>query len=204
MTAPLKVLFADDTLLVLDKPAGLLSVPGRGADKQDCLSARAQAEYPDALIVHRLDMATSGLLLMALLSFGGARAQDVPYTVVGDAIPAPLIATPGDAPRGRAIVADRRVGLCLLCHSGPFPEERFQGNLAPSLAGAGSRYTAGQLRLRLADARRLNAGSLMPAYYRATSDAERDSRVGAAWQGKTLLSAQQVEDVLAFLMTLKD
>ena len=62
---PLKIHFFDDALLVLDKPAGLLCVPGRGADKQDCLSARVQAQYPDALIVHRLDMATSGLLLMA-------------------------------------------------------------------------------------------------------------------------------------------
>lgn len=61
----LQVLHADDHLLVLDKPAGLLAVPGRGEDKQDCLSARAQARYPDALIVHRLDMATSGLVVMA-------------------------------------------------------------------------------------------------------------------------------------------
>lgn len=63
--AGIACLHADDALLVLDKPAGLLSVPGRGADKQDCASARAQALWPDALIVHRLDMATSGLLLMA-------------------------------------------------------------------------------------------------------------------------------------------
>ena len=61
----LEVLYADDALLVLDKPAGLLCVPGRGADKQDCLSARAQARFTDALVVHRLDMATSGLVLMA-------------------------------------------------------------------------------------------------------------------------------------------
>ena len=67
----LTVLYADEAMLVLDKPAGLLSVPGRGADKQDCLSARAQHLYPDALVVHRLDMATSGLLLMAR----GAAAQ---------------------------------------------------------------------------------------------------------------------------------
>jgi tRNA pseudouridine32 synthase/23S rRNA pseudouridine746 synthase len=58
-------LYADDVLLVLDKPGGLLAVPGRGADKQDCLAARVQARYPDALIVHRLDMATSGLMVMA-------------------------------------------------------------------------------------------------------------------------------------------
>ena len=63
--APLTLRYADDALLVFDKPAGLLSVPGRGDDKQDCLSARARAQYPDALVVHRLDMATSGLMLMA-------------------------------------------------------------------------------------------------------------------------------------------
>ena len=63
--AELTVLYADEALLVLDKPAGLLSVPGRGEDKQDCLSARAQSLYPDALIVHRLDMATSGLMVLA-------------------------------------------------------------------------------------------------------------------------------------------
>ncbi len=61
----LAILHADEHLLVLDKPAGLLSVPGRGADKQDCLSARVQAGFPEALTVHRLDMATSGLMLMA-------------------------------------------------------------------------------------------------------------------------------------------
>lgn len=63
--ASIACLHADAALLVLDKPAGLLAVPGRGADKQDCASTRAQAQWPDALIVHRLDMATSGLLLMA-------------------------------------------------------------------------------------------------------------------------------------------
>ena len=68
---PLHILYADDSLLVLNKPSGLLSVPGRGEDKQDCLSRRAQSLYPDALVVHRLDMATSGLLLLAR----GASAQ---------------------------------------------------------------------------------------------------------------------------------
>ncbi|MCT8181009.1 RluA family pseudouridine synthase [Variovorax sp. CY25R-8] len=62
---PLQPVHEDAHLLVLDKPAGLLCVPGRGEDKQDCLSARAQRQWPDALIVHRLDMATSGLVLMA-------------------------------------------------------------------------------------------------------------------------------------------
>ncbi len=129
-----------------------------------------------------------------------ATARAAEPVVVGDAIPAPLTATPGDAARGRAIVADRRVGLCLLCHSGPFPEEPFQGDLAPSLAGAGSRLGAGQLRLRLVDSRRLNPASLMPSYHRADGL----QRVGSAWQGRPILDARQIEDVVAFLQTLKD
>jgi sulfur-oxidizing protein SoxX len=91
----------------------------------------------------------------------------VPLLIEGDAIPQALTAVPGDAARGRAIVANRQQGLCLLCHTGPIPEERFQGDLAPSLAGAGSRWSEGQLRLRMADAQRLNPASIMPAYYRS-------------------------------------
>ena len=121
------------------------------------------------------------------------------FEVVGDGIPQPLTATAGDAERGRAIVANRQVGLCLLCHSGPFPEERFQGNLAPSLAGAGARWTPAQLRLRIADNRRLNPDSLMPAFHRTAGL----QRVGGAWQGRPVLNAQQVEDVAAYLGTLQ-
>jgi sulfur-oxidizing protein SoxX len=121
------------------------------------------------------------------------------FVVVGDGIPQPLTATPGDAQRGRAIVASRQQGLCLLCHSGPFPEERAQGNLATNLAGAGKRWSEAQLRLRIADARRLDPGSLMPAFHRT----EGLRRVGSAWQGRPILDAQQVEDVVAFLRTLQ-
>jgi L-cysteine S-thiosulfotransferase len=124
----------------------------------------------------------------------------LPYTVVGDAVPAPLVETPGDPARGRVIVASRQRGLCLLCHTGPFPEERFQGDLAPSLAGVGSRLSEGQIRLRLIDSRRLDPGSIMPSYYR-TDGLE---RVGAAWRDKPVLSAEEIEDVVAFLATLRD
>ena len=113
--------------------------------------------------------------------------------------PGPLTATPGDAARGRAIVANRQAGLCLLCHSAPIPEERSQGDLAPSLAGAGTRSSAAQLRLRLMDSKALNPASIMPSYYRR----EGFNRPGAAWEGKTILSAQQIEDVVAYLETLK-
>ena len=136
--------------------------------------------------------------LLAAVALAGA----VNFTVVGDGIPSPLGAAPGDAARGRAIVVNRSLGLCLLCHSGPFdrtPEERAQGNLSGSLAGVGSRYSAAQLRLRIADAKRLNAASLMPSFHRS----EGVQRVGAAWQGQPVLNAQQVDDVVAFLLTLQ-
>ena len=136
------------------------------------------------------------LLLLALLLSAGAQAQ----AVVGDAMPQSLTGQPGDASRGRAVVANRQVGLCLLCHSGPFPEERFQGNLAPSLAGAGSRWSEGQLRLRIVDAARLNPATIMPPYYRPDGL----QRVAKSFVGKTILSAAQIEDVIAYLMTLKE
>ena len=131
------------------------------------------------------------------------QAQPAPspaFTIVGDAIPLALTDVPGDAARGRAIVVNRQLGLCLLCHTGPFPEERFQGTLAPDLGGAGARGSAGQLRLRLVDARRVNSASFMPAYYRADGL----TQVGSAWRGKPVLAAQQVEDVVAFLQTLRE
>lgn len=137
-----------------------------------------------------------------LLMASAAHAEEGlrPYRIVGDAIPAPLTSEPGDAGRGRAIVANRRVGMCLLCHSGPFPEERFQGTLAPPLTGAGSRWTEGQLRLRIVDAAQVNRDTIMPPYYRI----EGLERVARAFAGKPILSAQQIEDVVAFLATLKD
>ena len=117
-----------------------------------------------------------------------------------DAIPDSLTGRKGDPVRGRAIVANRQVGLCLLCHSGPFPEERFQGNLAPDLRGAGARWTEGQLRLRIVDSSRINPTTIMPAYHRT----EGLTRVAPAHRGRPILTAEQIEDVVAFLTTLKD
>lgn len=138
----------------------------------------------------------AALLASLVVSAPVASAQEI----VGDAMPRSLTGQAGDAVRGRAIVANRSVGLCLLCHSGPIAEERFQGDLAPSLAGAGTRWSEGQLRLRIVDASRLNADTIMPPYYRTTGL----QRVARAFEGKTVLTAAQIEDVVAYLVTLKD
>ena len=130
------------------------------------------------------------LLVLPLLVAGKA---------VGDeGIPASLTGAKGDPARGRAIVANRQAGLCLLCHTGPFPEERFQGNLAPDLREA-ARLTEAEIRLRLVDPARVNPQTIMPAYYRAGGL----TNVAPAYRGKTVLTAEQIEDVVAYLLTLK-
>ena len=136
--------------------------------------------------------------LLALPCCASAQAL-APYKIVGDGIPDSLTGAPGDAARGRTLVLDRS-STCILCHSGPFPETRFQGDLAPSLAGAGGRWNESQLRLRLVDAAHFNPATIMPSYYRLDGLA----RVGAIWRGKPILSAEQIEDIVAFLATLRD
>jgi len=142
--------------------------------------------------------------LAAMVAGNPARAQAQeglrPYIVIGDAIPEPLTGAKGEAERGRGIVVNRQVGLCLLCHSGPFPEEKFQGTLAPDLKGTGARWSEGQLRLRIVDAARVTPQTIMPPYYRVDGLA----RVAAGFRGKPILTAEQIEDVVAYLMTLKE
>jgi sulfur-oxidizing protein SoxX len=123
----------------------------------------------------------------------------VPYRIVGDGIPVSLTGAPGDAARGRTLVLER-TNTCILCHSGPFPETRFQGDLAPDLSGSGTRWSTSQLRLRLVDASRLNPETIMPSYYRTDGL----NRVGRNWAGKPILSAAQIEDIVAYLATLRD
>lgn len=146
------------------------------------------------------DAVAAGLALLASTVAVAQGDELRSYTIVGDAIPAALTGAAGDPVRGRAVVVDRRLGACLLCHTGPFPEEKFQGTLAPDLSEAGSRWSGGELRLRLVDPTRLNPDTIMPAYYRV----EGLTRVGHAWRGKPILTAEQIEDVVAFLATLRD
>ena len=139
--------------------------------------------------------------MVALSARSGAAAEPLaPFVVAGDAIPASLGGKLGDAARGRAIVRDRAVGNCLICHAVPEPEERFMGNIAPTLAGVGSRFSVGQLRLRLVDQSRLNPRTVMPPYYRIDDL----FRVAERYRGQPALTAQQIEDVVSYLATLKE
>ena len=128
-------------------------------------------------------------LLLALS--GSALAQD--------GLPESLTGARGDPVRGRAVVANRQVGLCLLCHAGPFPEERFQGTIAPDLNGIGARLSEAQIRARIVDPGRFNPSTIMPAYYRT----EGLARVAPSFRGKPILTAAQIEDVVAYLASLK-
>ena len=153
--------------------------------------------------------AACALVSIAMATLGIAAESGA---VVADGLAAPVMiedggiaeilpgAMAGEPSRGRAIVANRQVGLCLLCHSAPIPEEPFQGDLAADLAGVGVRASPAQLRLRLADASRLNPETIMPSYFRVGGL----NRVATAYQGKPILDAQQIEDVVAWLATLRE
>lgn len=137
-------------------------------------------------------------LLLAALAAAPAAAQ--PYAVEGDAIPMPLTGQPVDPGRGLALMQDRQRSLCSLCHAGPFAPPHQQGTLAPDLGGIGARLSEGQLRLRVVDIKRLVPDSIMPSYART----EGFARVATAWQGKPVLTAAEIEDVIAYLATLRD
>jgi sulfur-oxidizing protein SoxX len=123
-----------------------------------------------------------------------------PWKMDQFAINAPIGGRKGDVARGRKLVADRNKGNCLACHSMPIPEESFHGTIGPSLAGLASRMTEAQIRLRVVDEQQINPASIMPGYYR---DPKLIHRVLWEYEGLTMLTAQEVEDVVAYLVTLK-
>jgi L-cysteine S-thiosulfotransferase len=142
-------------------------------------------------------------LVFALLAAASlpAAAEDSlrGYDVRGDSIDRSLTGQQGDPTRGARLVADRRRGLCLLCHTGPFPETGFQGTLAPDLRGVGARLSEGQLRLRIVDMKAIAPTSIMPSYYRI----EGLDRVAPRFRGKPILTAAEIEDIVAYLAGLK-
>ena len=137
----------------------------------------------------------AGALIAACMTAPQAAER---YEVRGDAIPEPLTAAPGDASRGREVVIGRDAN-CLLCHSIPETGQRFMGNVAPPLSAVGTRLSPGQIRLRVVDPTLLKPDVAMPAYYR-TRDLD---RVAEPFRGKTVLTAQQIEDVVTYLSTLR-
>jgi sulfur-oxidizing protein SoxX len=142
----------------------------------------------------------AALLVVAAVGGDGPGGDKLAaYRVVGDAIRDPLTHQSGDPERGRRLILDRETGDCTICHAMPLPQRQFHGNLGPPLDGVGSRYSAGQLRLRIVDPKAINPATAMPAYYKV----EGLYRVLDRYRGKSILTAQQVEDVIAYLLTLK-
>ena len=117
----------------------------------------------------------------------------------GDAVPAALGGLDGDAISGKAIILDRRRGNCLICHVFPIEDEPFQGEIGPELVGVADRLDEGQIRLRLIDQSRLNPETVMPPYYRVDGLTD----VVPEYRGEPALEAQEIEDVIAYLMTLR-
>ena len=143
--------------------------------------------------------AIGAALLIGAVDHAGA-ASMMKYKVVdGTSIPKSLTGKPGDPTNGRKLAIHRKKGNCLACHHMPIPEQQFHGDIGPDLAGVASRYSEGELRLRLVDPKVVNEDTIMPAFYK-------DSGFTAtlkSFKGKTIISAQDVEDIIAYLMTLK-
>lgn len=129
----------------------------------------------------------------------GAGEALAPYAVRGGAIEDSLTGAPGDPARGRAVAAGRD-GNCLACHPAPIPEEQFHGDIGPDLRGVGSRLSPGELRLRIVDPKRIDETTIMPSYYKV----EGLERVARAFAGRPILDAARIEDLVAWLATLKD
>ena len=150
-------------------------------------------------------VASLALLVLLALPAAAARADQrnpgpsAGLRIVGDGIPEPLAGARGDAERGRALLVERAAANCLLCHAISDPGLRVAGNVGPSLDGVGRRLSAAQLRLRVADIQRVNPAAVMPSYYRV----ENLDRVAPQYGGKPVLDARQVEDIVAYLETLK-
>ena len=151
--------------------------------------------------IRTLRTAFCAALLSALCTASVGAGEQLALKIVdGSSVPEALTKEAGDPVRGRAVAINRKQGNCLACHILPIPEEQFHGEVGPDLSEVGSVYSEGELRLRVADSKVLNPDTIMPAFYRT----EGLNRVMKNFQGKTILTAQQVEDVIAYLMTLRE
>jgi sulfur-oxidizing protein SoxX len=149
---------------------------------------------------HRRHVRLAAALVLALAGAAAAAERTVPFAVIEDGIPLALTAVPGDPRRGRDIAANSDRGNCLICHVLPIAEAPVFGDLGPTLARIGSRLTAAQIRLRIVDPKRVNPASIMPSFHRS----EGLFRVAPAYAGQPILSAQDVEDLVAYLLTVTE
>jgi len=155
-------------------------------------------------------MKTAIMTIVALASLGAATAHSasvvvrdpglVSYTIVDDnSIPKSLTGKSGDPANGRKLAINRKKGNCLACHAMPIPEQQFHGETAPSLYGVGNRLSAGELRLQIVNSKVTNEDTMMPSFYRTFGF----NRPLKKFVGKSILEAQDVEDIVAYLLTLK-
>lgn len=144
----------------------------------------------------------AGVTLGAVALTGVAFADGaVSYEIVDGGIPASLTGTPGNPDAGRHTVINRKLGNCLACHViSEVSEQPFHGEVGPPLDGVADRWSEAELRLILVDSKKVFDGTIMPTFHRTDGL----NRVSEKFEGKTILSAAEVEDVLAYLMTLKE
>jgi len=151
------------------------------------------------LVKRTLAVVAIGGSLALLLSSPASAADLIKYQINNDAIATSLTGKAGDPVNGKKLATNRKKGNCLACHSMPIPEQAFHGNIGPNLKGISSRYSEGELRLRIVNPKVLNSETIMPAFYKADGF----NRVMKKFVGKTIITAQEVEDIVAYLMTLK-
>ena len=124
----------------------------------------------------------------------------IPYIIVDEvSIPQSLTGVDGDAVKGRKLAINRKKGNCLACHAMPIPEQQFHGETGPSLYGVGNRLSEGELRMQIVNSKVTNEDTMMPAFYRTFGYNSPLKK----FVGKTILSTQEVEDIVAYLLTLK-
>ena len=151
------------------------------------------------MVKRTLAVVAIGGSLALLLSSPASAADLIKYQINNDAIATSLTGKAGDPVNGKKLATNRKKGNCLACHSMPIPEQAFHGNIGPDLKGISSRYSEGELRLRIVNPKVLNSETIMPAFYKADGF----NRVMKKFVGKTIITAQEVEDIVAYLMTLK-
>jgi sulfur-oxidizing protein SoxX len=152
------------------------------------------------IVKHAVFAIIFSLLLVDTFSPSFAEKIFHPWKIENYAIKEPLGGFTGDAQRGRKIVINQDKGNCLACHSLPIPEEPFHGTVGPPLHGIASRLNKGQIRLRVADEQKINPFTIMPGFYKNPKE---NNRVDDTFWGKPVLTAQETEDVITYLMTLK-